>query len=249
MTLRSVILSILSLLALIFLILNWQGIMAPVPVNLIVEEIQAPLGLILLLILGGLWLFGIAWALMQQASTLVEIRKAYKEANANKSLADHAEMSRLEQTKEKLREEMVKNREELLAGIREAVKAPTISAQDAQKRLDAVEKVLEKLTLRIEQIAEKAQIGPAPELPEPVEPKKSGFFGFLGGSKSSKEEKNASETANASAVTAVIVKEESASKPKPEDSQPPTTEEPPTKSEQPAETDKPKEGFFKKMFH
>ena len=109
MTLRSVVLAILSLLALIFLILNWQGITASVPVNLIVEEIQAPLGLILLVILGGLWLFGIAWALMQQASTLVEIRKAYKEANANKSLADHAEQSRLEQTKESLRQEMVKN--------------------------------------------------------------------------------------------------------------------------------------------
>ena len=108
MTLRSVVLAILSLLALIFLILNWQGITASVPVNLIVEEIQAPLGLILLVILGGLWLFGIAWALMQQASTLVEIRKAYKEANANKSLADHAEQSRLEQTKESLRQEMVK---------------------------------------------------------------------------------------------------------------------------------------------
>ena len=51
MTLRSVVLAILSLLALIFLILNWQGITAPVPVNLIVEEIQAPLGLILLIII------------------------------------------------------------------------------------------------------------------------------------------------------------------------------------------------------
>ena len=178
MTLRSVVLAILSLLALIFLILNWQGITASVPVNLIVEEIQAPLGLILLVILGGLWLFGIAWALMQQASTLVEIRKAYKEANANKSLADHAEQSRLEQTKESLRQEMVKNREELLAGIKAAVEVPTTSAVNAQKRLEAVEKALEKLSLRIEQIADKAQIGPAPELPAP-EPKKSGFFGFL----------------------------------------------------------------------
>ena len=58
MTLRSVVLAILSLLALIFLILNWQGITASVPVNLIVEEIQAPLGLILLVILGGLWQIG-----------------------------------------------------------------------------------------------------------------------------------------------------------------------------------------------
>ena len=191
MTLRSVVLAILSLLALIFLILNWNGIMAPVPVNLIVNEVQAPLGLILLMILGGLWLFGIAWALMQQASTLVEIRRAYKEANANKSLADHAEMSRLEQTKESLRQEMTKSREELLAGIKEAVAVPAASAQDAQKRLEAVEKALEKLTLRVEQIADKAQIGPAPELPPEPEPKKSGgFFSFLGGKRHKQERKD-----------------------------------------------------------
>ena len=190
MTLRSVVLAILSLLALIFLILNWNGIMAPVPVNLIVNEVQAPLGLILLMILGGLWLFGIAWALMQQASTLVEIRRAYKEANANKSLADHAEMSRLEQTKESLRQEMTKSREELLAGIKEAVAVPAASAQDAQKRLEAVEKALEKLTLRVEQIADKAQIGPAPELPPEPEPKKSGgFFSFFGGTPHKQERK------------------------------------------------------------
>lgn len=155
MTLRSVVLAILSLLALIFLILNWQGITAPVPVNLIVEEIQAPLGLILLVILGGLWLFGIAWALMQQASTLVEIRKAYKEANANKSLADHAEQSRLEQTKESLRQEMIKSREELLAGIKAAVEVPTASAQDAQKRLDAVEKRLKSFHFALSKLQTK----------------------------------------------------------------------------------------------
>ena len=230
MTLRSVVLAILSLLALIFLILNWQGITAPVPVNLIVEEIQAPLGLILLVILGGLWLFGIAWALMQQASTLVEIRKAYKEANANKSLADHAEQSRLEQTKESLRQEMIKSREELLAGIKAAVEAPTASAQDAQKRLDAVEKALE----------------PAPELPAP-EPKKSGFFGFLGGSKSNKPH----EPSKNEIVESPVVPTAPAAVPEPESV--PVSDKTDAAKEESAQsvepTAKPKDGFFKKMFH
>lgn len=246
MTLRSVVLAILSLLALIFLILNWQGITAPVPVNLIVEEIQAPLGLILLVILGGLWLFGIAWALMQQASTLVEIRKAYKEANANKSLADHAEQSRLEQTKESLRQEMIKSREELLAGIKAAVEAPTASAQDAQKRLDAVEKALEKLSLRIEQIADKAQIGPAPELPAP-EPKKSGFFVFLGGSKSNKPH----EPSKNEIVESPVVPTAPAAVPEPESV--PVSDKTDAAKEESSQsvepTAKPKDGFFKKMFH
>lgn len=246
MTLRSVFLSILSLLAVIFLILNWQGIMAPVSVNLIVEEVQAPLGFILLVIMGGLWLIGIAWALMQQASTLMEIRKAYKEANANKSLADHAEMSRLEQTKEQLRAEMTKNHEELLAGIREAGRVPAESAQDAQKRLEAVEKALEKLELRVEQIAEKAQIGPAPELPEP-EPRKTGFFGFLGSGKARKEERHEASAPQPAPepLPAPTAAETAAPEAKPE-----TPEEDPAAEPVSGETaDKPKEGFFKKVFH
>ena len=84
MTVRSVVLVLLSILAAIFLILNWQGIVAPVPVNFIFGQIEAPLGLILLVVLGVLWIVGIAWSLMTQASTLLEIRRAYKEANANK---------------------------------------------------------------------------------------------------------------------------------------------------------------------
>ncbi len=248
MTLRSVILSILSLLALIFLILNWNGIMAPVSVNLIVEEIQAPLGLILLIILGGLWLFGIAWALMQQASTLVEIRKAYKEANANKTLADNAEMSRLEQARQSLRQDIEKNREELLAGIKEAVQAPTTSAQDAQKRLQAVEKALEKLTLRVEQIAEKAQIGPAPEPPAEPEPKKGGFFGFLGGKHHKEEKKETRETAADKAPAAPALESPAAPQQQPGADASKGADEAATQQPQSAEPTQ-NQGLFKKMFH
>lgn len=238
MTLRSVILSILSLLALIFLILNWQGITAPVPVNLIVEEIQAPLGLILLVILGGLWLFGIAWALMQQASTLVEIRKAYKEANANKSLADHAEMSRLEQMKEAMSAEMNRNREDLLKGLQEALAKPTSGVEETQKRLDAVEKALLKLTLRLEQLAEKAQIGPAPELPEPEPETKRRFFGFLGAGKTHKDEPSVEE--------AVVKAQETVEQASPETKAPEAST--PPEADSPTE-EKTKPGFFKKVFH
>ena len=64
MTVRSVVLVLLSILAAIFLILNWQGIMAPMPVNFIFGEVEAPLALILLVVLGVLWVVGIAWSLM-----------------------------------------------------------------------------------------------------------------------------------------------------------------------------------------
>ena len=46
MHLRSVFLLLLFVLCTVFLIVNWQGVMADVNVNLLWTEIQAPLGLI-----------------------------------------------------------------------------------------------------------------------------------------------------------------------------------------------------------
>ena len=81
MTVRSVVLVLLSVFAAIFLILNWAGITATVPVNLLFVQTQAPLGLILLVVLGVLWCVGIVWALMQQASTRGGRRRGCREAS------------------------------------------------------------------------------------------------------------------------------------------------------------------------
>ena len=66
MPIRTVVLVFLCIVAAVFLILNWPGITAPVPVNLLYTDTEAPLGLILLLVLGVLWIAGIIWALLQQ---------------------------------------------------------------------------------------------------------------------------------------------------------------------------------------
>ena len=139
MTVRSVVLVLLSILAAIFLILNWQGIVAPVPVNFIFGQIEAPLGLILLVVLGVLWIVGIAWSLMTQASTLLEIRRAYKEANANKSLANHAELSRTEQMKKTLQEEMNRMQTQLVAELKASTQTSAAAASHNDERLAALE--------------------------------------------------------------------------------------------------------------
>lgn len=106
MPIRTVVLVFLCIVAAVFLILNWPGITAPVPVNLLYTDTEAPLGLILLLVLGVLWIAGIIWALLQQAATLLEIRKAYKEADSSRGLADSAEKSRFEESKKAFHEEL-----------------------------------------------------------------------------------------------------------------------------------------------
>lgn len=177
MTVRTVVLVLLSIFAAIFLILNWEGITAPVPVNLLFKSTEAPLGLILLVVLGVLWCVGIVWALMQQASTLVEIRRAYKEANANKNLADHAETSRIEQVKTSIEGEFKSLETKLLEAVQANQATTTKSSTDTEARLAALEKAVDRFEKTVAMMADKVGVIPVPEK-EP-EPPKKGFFGFL----------------------------------------------------------------------
>ena len=96
MSIRTVVILLLCILSAVFLAVNWSGIVAPVPVNLLFTQVQAPLGLILFVVLGLLIVACLLWSIMQQAAVLVDIRKAYREARTNKRLAEDAEQSRLE---------------------------------------------------------------------------------------------------------------------------------------------------------
>lgn len=234
MTVRTVVLVLLSIFAAIFLILNWEGITAPVPVNLLFKSTEAPLGLILLVVLGVLWCVGIVWALMQQASTLVEIRRAYKEANANKNLADHAETSRIEQVKTSIEGEFKSLETKLLEAVQANQATTTKSSTDTEARLAALEKAVDRFEKTVAMMADKVGVIPVPEK-EP-EPPKKGFFGFL-----------------SSPVPQDKPKLEKPAEPEPVKETAPqeTAAEPETKI--PAETpevkdEQPKQGLFKKIF-
>lgn len=236
MTVRTVVLVLLSIFAAIFLILNWQGITAPVPVNLLFKSTEAPLGLILLIVLGVLWCVGIVWALMQQASTLVEIRRAYKEASANKNLADHAEVSRIEQVKTAMQGEFQAFETKILACVQKTQDTTEKSTVDTQARLLALEKAVARFEKTVEKMADK--VGVVPVVEEAPVPQKKGFFGFLSSSVDNKPEEVkpiiAPEPEKISAeVTQATVPETQTTTP---------AETPDTKDEQP------KQGFFKKMF-
>ena len=242
MTVRSVVLVLLSILAAIFLILNWQGIVAPVPVNFIFGQIEAPLGLILLVVLGVLWIVGIAWSLMTQASTLLEIRRAYKEANANKSLANHAELSRTEQMKKTLQEEMNRMQTQLVAELKASTQTSAAAASHNDERLAALEKSIEVLTARFDKPAKEAGIDLNPQAP--VEQKK-GIFGFLGGSKEPKlEAKSESKVLPPPAPAAAPELSVPASETKDQK----TTDQAPAASSN-ADGGEPKKGLFGKFFH
>ncbi|MBU0601067.1 MAG: hypothetical protein KKD25_01535 [Gammaproteobacteria bacterium] len=97
-----------------FVIANWQVLVMPVSVSLLVASIDAPAGIILL---GGtallLVLLG-AYTLTLHTSTLFEARRHAKEMREQRLLADQAEASRFTELNASMQKEF--------ADLREAIK-------------------------------------------------------------------------------------------------------------------------------
>ncbi len=77
-----------------FVAINWPAFLTPTSLTLGFTEINAPLGLIMLGILGVALLGFIFWAIALQGHALMEARRMTKELHAKSELADKAEASR-----------------------------------------------------------------------------------------------------------------------------------------------------------
>jgi len=188
MTIRTVLLVFLSALAALFAVVNWQAIMAVVPVNLLFTQINAPLGLIIIVGFGALWLFVLVWAIMQQASVVFELRRAYKEVHANKTLAENAEKSRLQEARTALEDAVKRVEEKMIERADTAAQAQSERAAALKSGLEGLVSEVKLLRAQVETIAQKAEITVPEELPqEPAEPEKKGFFGLFGGKKEEPE--------------------------------------------------------------
>ena len=119
MSLRSLlVVAALGLLA-AFAVLNWTAFTAPTTLSLVFTEVQAPLGLIMLVVTGlfsGLFLL---YILFQQAGVILEARRYAKELHAHRELADKAEASRFTEIRSFLEGELRKLEAQSAAGTHE----------------------------------------------------------------------------------------------------------------------------------
>jgi uncharacterized integral membrane protein len=83
----------LALLAL-FAVLNWAVFIAPTTLSLGVTEVQAPLGLVMLVFTGGICALFLFYIVVQQAGMILEARRTAKELKSHREIADQAEASR-----------------------------------------------------------------------------------------------------------------------------------------------------------
>ena len=90
----------------IFAGINWKAFMAPTTLSLVFTTVEAPLGLILFVVVGLLTLLFLLYVVYLQSSILVENRRNARELQAQRELADQAEASRFSQLRSFLEREL-----------------------------------------------------------------------------------------------------------------------------------------------
>lgn len=94
MNLRTLQLLLLVAAIAIFTLVNWSAFTTPTTLSLVFGTVQAPLGLIMLVLTGLLAALFLVYIVYQQAGLIVETRRASRDMAAQRELADKAEASR-----------------------------------------------------------------------------------------------------------------------------------------------------------
>ena len=94
MSLRAVLLLLVFAFLAIFVVVNWPAFTTPATLSLLVGTVEAPLGVVMLMITGALALLFLAYAFWLQTTVLLETRRMTRELAAQRQLADQAEASR-----------------------------------------------------------------------------------------------------------------------------------------------------------
>ena len=119
MNLRSLVIT-LGLAALAaFALMNWAAFTAPTTLQLGFADVQAPLGLIMLVVTGLLSALFLIYVVFQQAGVILEARRYAKDLKAHRELADKAEASRFTEMRSFLEDELRKIEAQDAAGMRE----------------------------------------------------------------------------------------------------------------------------------
>ncbi|MBL8437150.1 MAG: LapA family protein [Zoogloeaceae bacterium] len=128
MTAKSLLIGLALTLVGAFALLNWSAFTAPTTLYLGFAEVQAPLGLVMLVITGALCALFLVYIVLQQAGVILEARRYAKELKAHRELADKAEASRFTELRAYIETELNK-----------AETRQTTQAQDLAARLDRLE--------------------------------------------------------------------------------------------------------------
>lgn len=110
MRIRTLLLAIVVLGVVLFAALNWATFTAPTPLSLGVATVNAPLGLVMLVLLAAVAALFLGWMIWLQGSVLLETRRQARELQAQRDLADRAEASRFTELRQFIEAEFARQR-------------------------------------------------------------------------------------------------------------------------------------------
>ncbi len=108
MKVRSIVLLLLLVFIALFTVMNWSAIMTPTSLSLLVTRVQAPLGLILLMLLGFVTAAFLTFVAYLQSTVLLDTRRHTKELQSQRQLADQAEASRFTELRSFISQELLR---------------------------------------------------------------------------------------------------------------------------------------------
>lgn len=106
MYLRTLLIVLLVGVVAMFAVLNWSAFMSETTLSVGFTTVQAPLGLVLLVVTGLLALLFLIYVVYLQSSVLLENRRQSRELQSQREIAENAEASRFYQLKTSLEEEL-----------------------------------------------------------------------------------------------------------------------------------------------
>ncbi|HMO46168.1 MAG TPA: LapA family protein [Rubrivivax sp.] len=122
--------------------LNWTTFNAATSLSLGFTQVQAPLGLLLLGVVGLVSLLFMGYILLQQAAQMVESRRMSKELNGQRELADQAEASRFTELRGFIDTELRRLEAQTEAGRRETDERLAQLQQQLQDKLGEATRTL-----------------------------------------------------------------------------------------------------------
>ena len=108
MKIRTLGMLLIVVLMAVVLIINWGTLSQVTTVNLVYTEMEAPLGIIVVAAFAAVVVLLMAYTVWQQASVMMELRAAYKEARTARQMAEDADKSRIAEIRADFKERMEK---------------------------------------------------------------------------------------------------------------------------------------------
>jgi uncharacterized integral membrane protein len=90
----------------VFAALNWQTFAQPAPLDLLVAQVDAPLGMVMLLLLGAVTVLYMLLLARVEIAAMLESGRLAKELERVRRLADSSEESRIQALREHLDDEL-----------------------------------------------------------------------------------------------------------------------------------------------